>query len=129
MLCYNCEIEFTTKPVSKIYCSTRCAGADRQRRWRAARGMPCGKRKLAPISDRYLRTYGISEEEYNILFNSQNGKCKICHCVSNRKLSVDHSHSTGKIRGLLCHNCNVGLGHFKDDPILLQTALEYLNAS
>jgi hypothetical protein len=46
-----------------------------------------------------------------------------------QNLCVDHSHVTGKVRGLLCHSCNVGLGHFKDDPRFTRSATEYLEAA
>jgi len=47
-------------------------------------------------------------------------------CGSNEKLTIDHDHSTGMVRGALCTNCNLGLGHFKDDPELLELAALYL---
>lgn len=54
-------------------------------------------------------------------------KCVICG--ANEKLVIDHDHNTGKIRGLLCGHCNRGLGHFRDDPTLLEFAAQYLYAS
>lgn len=82
------------------------------------------------VYDTYLKsTYGISREEYARLFELQDGKCAICGQVSeNRRLSVDHNHTTGKVRALLCDNCNKGLGHFKDNPNLLIAAASYLNS-
>jgi hypothetical protein len=50
-------------------------------------------------------------------------------CGNEEKLVVDHDHQTGKVRGLLCNHCNRGLGHFKDDPMLLEFAAQYLYAS
>ena len=50
-------------------------------------------------------------------------------CGSEEKLVVDHDHKTGQIRGMLCNHCNRGLGHFKDDPMLLEFAAQYLYAS
>jgi hypothetical protein len=50
-------------------------------------------------------------------------------CGSNEKLVVDHDHKTGQIRGMLCNHCNRGLGHFRDDPLLLEFAAVYLYAS
>ena len=50
-------------------------------------------------------------------------------CGSEEKLVVDHDHKTGKIRGMLCNHCNRGLGHFRDDPMLLEFAAMYLYAS
>lgn len=74
------------------------------------------------------RVYGISVETYERMFREQNGGCKICgkQNLDGKRLSVDHDHNTGTIRGLLCHRCNGGLGHFFDDPYLFQSAIKYL---
>ena len=50
-------------------------------------------------------------------------------CGSNEKLVIDHDHKTEKVRGMLCNHCNRGLGHFRDDPLLLEFAAQYLYAS
>lgn len=82
------------------------------------------------------RRYGITLEQYEKLYEDQGGLCAIC-CgdpLMGRSLSVDHDReccpgkvSCGKcIRGLLCHNCNTGIGHFYDDPELLDTAAFYI---
>ncbi len=76
------------------------------------------------------KRYGISVEEYQALFEKQKGRCAICgmHALEfTRALNVDHSHKTGKVRGLLCHKCNRGLGLFNDDSEKLINAVEYLN--
>lgn len=68
-------------------------------------------------------------EQFTVLTaQMENGTCDICGKPreGNRRLRVDHDHKTEKFRGLLCHDCNVGLGHFKDDPDLLQKAIDYL---
>lgn len=80
----------------------------------------------------YLMTkYGISIEEYDAMAFGQNNLCAICKTsgtgASGRRLNVDHDHVTGRIRGLLCHGCNVSLGYFKDSSTLLQAAIDYLN--
>jgi hypothetical protein len=76
------------------------------------------------------KTYQFSWQDYEEMFDSQGGKCAICESkVSSSRTSrlfVDHCHDTLKIRGLLCSNCNHGLGHFKDSPKLLQRAINYL---
>lgn len=64
--------------------------------------------------------------EFKEMLKGQNGKCVICGKVDRRRLSVDHCHKTGKVRGLLCHSCNVALGLFKDDIKLLKKAIIYL---
>jgi len=75
--------------------------------------------------------YKMSKEEYDQLFKDQNGQCAICktekpYKKDGKSFAVDHDHKSGEIRGLLCSNCNSGLGHFKDDPSLLQSAIDYL---
>ena len=85
--------------------------------------------KLKAIHNGLKCHYGITIEDYNKMLEIQNNKCKICneHKDSFKNLlSVDHCHKTGKVRGLLCHRCNSGLGFFKDSKVLLQVAKEYL---
>ena len=75
------------------------------------------------------RSCGISLEQYQSLYDSQNGLCAICgkpQSELKEALSADHDHVTGKIRGLLCHNCNQFLGYAKDSPIVLASAIKYL---
>ena len=73
--------------------------------------------------------YGITLEEYNQMFNEQEGKCKICgrhQSEMKQVLCVDHDHLTGRVRGLLCKYCNVMLGHAHDSPDFFQSAKNYL---
>lgn len=75
---------------------------------------------------RRKKKYGITREEYRDLLTQQNGECIICHSCLNEELRVDHDHITGEVRGLLCSNCNAGLGFFKEDPQRLENAKRYL---
>lgn len=78
----------------------------------------------------YKRMYGITIQEYDNLFELQNGKCAICGGTNiNRRLSVDHNHKTGKFRGLLCHSCNVILGLCKESEKTLLALINYLRES
>jgi len=79
--------------------------------------------------------YGISWDEYVALYNKQEGTCQICSGFINliadksdrfHTARVDHCHTTGKVRGLLCDYCNKGLGFFRDNPVNLQKAIDYL---
>lgn len=75
------------------------------------------------------RDYGISLEQYNQLLEQQEHKCNICgtHRDEFKKdLAVDHCHDTGIVRGLLCKNCNTGIGNFKDDIDIMKKAIEYI---
>lgn len=70
---------------------------------------------------------GLSSEKELIMAALENQKtCAICQSKPRARLHIDHNHKTGKYRGLLCDNCNLGLGHFKDSPTLLALAIEYL---
>lgn len=87
---------------------------------------------LTPIhrkNGQLKRNYGITIEDFNKMFDEQLGHCAICgkhQTELGQSLCVDHNHDTGKVRGLLCINCNAGLGNFKDDSELVFRALEYL---
>lgn len=75
------------------------------------------------------KLYGITEEDYKTLLNKQNNCCAICKTdfkTLPRRPDVDHCHTTGRVRGLLCWTCNGGLGQFYDDVELLEKAIEYL---
>ena len=72
----------------------------------------------------FRKKYNITLDERNKLSKKQNGKCVICG--SDEPLVIDHDHETGKIRGLLCNLCNVGLGSFKDNIDSLNNAIRYL---
>ena len=78
---------------------------------------------------RTMRLYGLTIEKYDKILEKQNSVCSICsgRCVSGKRLSVDHNHLTGAIRGLLCQKCNQGIGLFNDKPPLLIAAANYLD--
>ena len=80
---------------------------------------------------KFMRLYGITLEFFNELNRKQNGLCKICGLPDTDKanLSVDHCHASKKIRGLLCTNCNQGLGKFKESVSLMKKAIEYIEKS
>lgn len=114
--CKMCAVTFTPKAPSEHYCSDKC--------------------KDDGIADAFLhRLYHISLEDYKDLFIAQDGKCCICKTDGTVRASahhtmplvIDHDHTTGKVRGLLCHTCNSALGQFKDSVDILNTAIEYLN--
>ena len=100
-----------------------------QRRRRRAdpeiRSKALAGRAMADLKRRLAR-YGLSVEEYEALVREQNGACAICKKKPPRWFCIDHCHSTGVVRGLLCVKCNVGLGHFDEDPHLMRTATAYL---
>ena len=77
-----------------------------------------------------INKYGITLEKYSEMLRKQDYKCLICSSSSTdldgRALAVDHCHTTGEVRGLLCHRCNLGIGNFKDDAQLLENAIKYL---
>lgn len=72
--------------------------------------------------------YGLTLEQYEFLLREQRGRCAICGTERNGEvaLAVDHDHSTGRVRGILCDPCNIGIGGFHDDSALLRAAITYL---
>lgn len=74
-----------------------------------------------------LKAFGLSISDFDEMFTSQGGKCAICGGTSGkRRLSVDHDHATGKVRSLLCTNCNSALGLLGESTERMASAIEYI---
>lgn len=78
--------------------------------------------------DQRLKKFGITSAKYQEMLTTQNHACAVCSTPPARKkrLAVDHCHSSGKVRGLLCSSCNLAIGLLQDDPVRMQAALDYL---
>ncbi len=72
------------------------------------------------------RTYGLTTEQYDVILKEQDGACAICRHPFTDTPNVDHSHETGRIRGLLCGSCNRGLGGFRDNLEYMVSAIAYI---
>lgn len=80
-------------------------------------------------ADRAARKYGMTSDQFWDLMREQNWSCAVCSTEfrpEGPRMNVDHNHDTGEVRGLLCGNCNRGLGLFKDSPDALRAAIDYL---
>lgn len=75
---------------------------------------------------RLARKYGLSLPAFHGLLVRANYRCEVCGEAPGTGPKVDHDHATGAVRGILCTSCNVGLGHFRDDPARLRQAAAYL---
>lgn len=78
---------------------------------------------------RRLRERGVDAELHTLLVARSGGQCEICGASPGglkTMLSIDHCHETGRVRGLLCDSCNIGIGYFNDDPRKLAAAIRYL---
>lgn len=95
---------------------------------------PEHKKRMAAEARRKLK-YGLTPYQFSTLLGMQQGLCAICHVQMTHGTQgrdtacVDHDHSDGKVRGILCSNCNTGLGLFRDDPERLLNAVQYLLTS
>lgn len=89
-----------------------------------------GRRRTARNAQ--LAVYGIDVDDYDAMLVAQAGVCAICQTDDpgrgHLSFSVDHEHLTNTVRGLLCHYCNVGIGHLGDDPVLLRAAADYIES-
>ena len=111
---------------NRKYLHSRCKECDH------ARVRVYHKDNKAKVTKRQLishrrRLYGLNEEEYNNMILSQNNLCAICNKPSDKTLHIDHDHATGRVRGLLCHTCNTGIGMLQEDVVVLNRAIEYLS--
>ena len=120
--CKNCKVSktadsfYTKRDYGKVYLNkTKC--------------------KVCQLEDVRYRTFGITNLEYDFLLQLQNYSCAICKVHIDaysekgyrNNFAVDHCHTTGEIRGLLCDGCNRGIGLFKEDISSLQNAIKYLS--
>lgn len=112
--CKHCGKVFNPKAPSEMYCCDFC-------------------KNYGVTEAYYRRVYGITLEQYLDMAEKQNYVCALCGksnfamgCTHTGCLVVDHDHKTGKVRGLLCHNCNRALGLLHDDPDLMHKASEYV---
>jgi hypothetical protein len=94
-------------------CHNEIGRVNLERRW--------GAQRFYHLKNRY----GLTRAAFQELWKEQSGKCAIC--LTRPAAHVDHDHATGRVRGLLCFNCNGGLGHFGDDPMRLAVAIAYLH--
>lgn len=104
------------------YYENRELGIERSRIW-AEKNRDRRKHNILKSS------HNITLEDYNKMFENQDGCCKICgrhQSILKKPLFVDHCHTTGKIRGLLCGSCNSSLGFAKDDIRILENMIKYL---
>jgi hypothetical protein len=85
--------------------------------------------------EKRVKKFGISVEQYNAFIEKQNNSCAICNKHKDEfsgrgnNFHIDHCHTSGKVRGLLCSNCNTGLGQFKDNIKSLENAIQYLSSN
>ncbi len=85
--------------------------------------------KVRNRKSKLKRAFGLTVQQYDEMLVAQGGRCALCGSDfpgGRGRFVVDHCHDTGKIRGLLCNLCNVGLGALRDSPQLLQKAIHYL---
>lgn len=133
--CPNCKEE---KELSEFYKFNRKDSDGRQCWCKVCMNSREREKKTSEFYRKHdlKRKFGITQEDYEKILESQNGVCSICECEESTKhrykegsqnLAIDHCHETGIIRGLLCSNCNRGIGMFKDNPKFLISAAEYLN--
>lgn len=114
------------KAQKKRYLQTEAGKAAKRREKQRYRKTVGGK--LAKLRQILKSKFNITIEQYEELLIKQKGVCALCKqlCPSGKRLCIDHNHITGKVRGLLCYHCNVGLGHFMENAKLLMNAVDYI---
>lgn len=136
--CIICEKDFRPRDRSNkgICGDTECRY---KHRLKINRDNKARRKRKPDYKPGHIKTYGLTLEQYEAMVEYQDHKCKICgiHETENsldkngnpKRLSIDHDHETGQIRGLLCNPCNTALGSFRDNVESLQRAILYLEGS
>lgn len=135
--CNLCKIEFKPNCPGRKYCAG-CSIIQKRESHRISMNKYRKnnlKKSRIQSADWKLRTdFGITYDDYLEMSKKQGGKCAICETQPMggrgvlRKLAVDHCHETGKIRALLCSDCNTGIGLFKESQKILESAVKYILA-
>lgn len=115
--CEACGGEVTGRTRRAKYC-LGCAPLAAKGNWRA---------KNPAYSRAYHRKarYGVTTQQFEDMMVAQECSCAICRVTLDRPC-IDHDHDTGAVRGLLCQNCNAGIGLLKEDPAIFTAAMRYL---
>ena len=147
-----------TQGALRIYCSRKCTGprarsgsASGTPAWSPALRLRCGgdhphrQAGMPRLPERPhgqnssdqgtppdAAPYGLSQEEWDRLIALQSNACAVCKTTQpggrGERWHIDHDHVTGQVRGLLCHQCNVGIGNLRDDPQIMMAAARYVAA-
>lgn len=117
--CRECRAWYAAENSRKNPNKVKVDQREQSKRWRQNNPRRCKSLQLRSM-------YGIDIDQYEKMISDQNGMCAICK--SEEKLNVDHCHTMGHVRGLLCSFCNKGLGMFRDDPERLRAAAIYLRS-
>jgi hypothetical protein len=115
--CKECGVAYSTGWEAK--------NRDRRNAYRRANPAP-SNRGDARYGYHLQARYGLTLDDYADMAEAQDHRCAICGEAGVRRLAVDHSHSTQKVRGLLCDKCNLALGLFRDSPRIMKRAIDYV---
>lgn len=122
--CHECNADFVAGTWNAKYCSDKCYKTVKNRVVKLNPNYSFNNHKSS-----IRQNFGLSIAQYEDMMTEQQNRCAICRIHQSeekRRFAVDHNHDTGQIRGLLCINCNRGLGAFKDSDEMLVEATEYL---
>lgn len=122
--CVRCGTSFEVSIYNRTHCSKECSWKSKRL---ANKEKPDYHEKIR--RDNLRKNFGISIEQYDEMLELQDGCCAICGIEESqltRRMAVDHDHETGRIRGLLCIECNRGIGALDDSVEILKQAIKYL---
>ena len=115
LICANCKTEFKAKLNTAKYCSSRCKNIFNHPKEKTDKYRHTAR----------LKRFNLTPELFQSLQERSRGVCEICGTQTD-KLAIDHNHSTGQVRGMLCMACNTGMGLLSDSISLLEKAIGYL---
>ncbi len=118
--CRKCASALVSRSRKVAYAENPAKFKNYMKAWLAANPEKAQQLKV----NQKLKQYGLTQAQYDQLHKTANGHCQICQ--QKAKLVIDHDHETGRVRGLLCRLCNMGLGKFHDSVLALQAAITYL---